>query len=77
MNSLELALLEKAFATEIDAALNHTPRVIQTKSVKLADKLVADGLLRKSEEIYGVHLPVRLKGYELTEAGRRAYCMTC
>lgn len=77
MNKLELALLEKAFEAEIDAALKHTPRVIQPRSGELADKLVADGLLRKSEEILGGRLPVRLKGYELTELGRLAYCMTC
>ena len=77
MDKRELALLERAYAAEVNAALSKVPRVLQTKS-KLADKLVADGLLRKAEEIYrGSVFAVRLEGYELTEAGRMAYCLTC
>ena len=77
MSQKELALLEKAFAAEIDAAINKTPRVMQTRS-KLAAKLVADGLLREASEVFG-HGPfaVRLAWYELTELGRLAYCTSC
>lgn len=70
MNKRDLALLEKAFEAEIGAALNGTPRVMQTKSAR-AEVLVAEGLLLKSEEVWR---GVRMKGYELTHAGRFLYC---
>lgn len=77
MDKREMALLEKAFANEVNGAIMKTPHVMQTKS-KLADKLVADGLLRKAEVVYGPGVfAIRIVGYELTEAGRMAYCMTC
>jgi hypothetical protein len=77
MNKRELALLEKAFAGEIDAALSrHGIDLIQTKS-KLAAKLVEDGLLARGEMTLSGWPPLTIKGYRLTEAGRMAYCMTC
>lgn len=77
MNKKEMALLEKAFSAEIEAALTKSRfYMIQTKTV-LAEKLVADGLLRKvSERLHGP-FPCTVDGYALTEAGRLAYCMTC
>ena len=74
MNKRELALLERAYAAEIDAAVRgHGLDMIQTRS-KLADKLVADGLLepRTVQSRY-----VTVTGYGLTHAGRFAYCQTC
>jgi len=74
MNKKEFALLELAFGAEINAALSKSGiRLMQTKS-KLADKLVEDGLLRKTEVRLSGPWPCTVKGYELTEAGRLAYC---
>ena len=73
MNKRELALLERAFNSEIVAALQDAPRSMQTTS-KLADAMVANGLLIKSVEFWR---GVKIEGYELTHAGRFAYCETC
>lgn len=70
MNKRDMALLEKAFMAEIDAALNGTPRPMQTKSAR-AEALVSEGLLERLEEVWR---GVRIKGYGLTHAGRFAYC---
>lgn len=72
----ELALLEKAFAAEIDAAVSKGGiHLMQTEQTELADKMVADGLLLKAEiTLPGGPFPVRVEGYELTHAGRLAYC---
>ncbi len=79
MNKRELALLERAFSAEVEAAINKTGlHLMQTKATKVADKLVSDGLLRKvSTSVGNGPLTIRLSGYELTEVGRMAYCMTC
>ena len=78
MDKRELALLEKAYCAEVNGALSKAPHLMQTKAVKLADKLVADGLLRKVDtRLHGGPFTVHLQGYELTEAGRLAYCLTC
>lgn len=76
----ELALLEKAFAAEIDAAIaGHGIHVVASKS-KLAQKLVEDGLLEYvtldlgRRDAFGA---ITVSGYQLTEAGRLAYCSTC
>ena len=76
MNKKELKLLERAFAQEVESALNGGLHIIQTRS-DLAKKLVDDGLLREAEITLSGSLPVIVKGYELTEAGRLAYCITC
>lgn len=78
MNKRELALLEKAFAAEIDAALTKNGfGFMQTKS-KLADKLVADGLLEKVErkQQWGCGVAC-FTGYRLTLLGHMTYCMSC
>lgn len=77
MNKRELAILEKAFVREIDAALTRTVPILQTKS-KLAEKLVADGLLERVEVTCGrPPMQVKASGYVLTHAGRYEYCATC
>lgn len=81
MNKREFNLLEKAFAAEIEGALNKTGvYVMQTKSM-LADKLVKEGLLNRSTQVFdaGWHgaLQVRVDGYTLTDAGRLLYCANC
>lgn len=74
MNKKDLALLERAFAAEISAALEGSPRLMQTKATARADALVADGLLAKCVETWR---GIRIKGYELTHLGRFTYCATC
>jgi len=77
VNRKELALLEKAFAAEVEAAINCAPCLVQTHS-KLASKLVDDGLLREVSEVLGKGpFAVRLDGFALTELGRMTYCMSC
>jgi hypothetical protein len=74
MDTKDLDLLEKAFAAEIDAAVNKSPLyMMQTKATKRADALVADGLLRKLSGTLGGRYTV--EGYALTELGRLTYCM--
>lgn len=72
----ENELLERAFAQEVESALTKGCHLIQTRS-KIAIKLVDEGLLREREITLGGQFPVTIKGFELTEAGRLAYCMTC
>jgi hypothetical protein len=74
MNKKDMALLERAFEAEIDAAIEGKPRPMQTRAAARADALVADGLLAKCVENWR---GIRIEGYELTHAGRLAYCMTC
>jgi hypothetical protein len=75
MNTKDLDLLEKAFAAEIDAAVNKSPLyMMQTKATKRADALVADGMLRKVSETLAGRYTVA--GYALTELGRLTYCMS-
>ena len=77
MNKQELAILERAFASEINAAMQGSPLVIQTKS-KVAAKLAEEGFLIRVTESFGSGWPkVQIEGYALTHAGRIAYCMTC
>ncbi len=79
MNKKELALLEMAFAAEIDGALSKNPvmQIMQTES-KLAAKLVTDGMLvNKSMRTGGNPWPCTVDGYVLTELGRLTYCMSC
>lgn len=77
MKKPELKILEKAYSCEIEAALRpNTLPVMQTKS-KLAEKLVADGLLQTAEFRFGGQFPVIVRGYLLTELGRMTYCMSC
>lgn len=73
MNKKDLDLLERAFGAEICAALEGTPRLIQTKSAR-AKALAEAGLLHKCSEVWK---GIRIEGYELTHAGRFAYCSTC
>ena len=73
MNKAKLALLEKAFAAEINAAVDRGPYVMQSKS-KLARELCDEGYLVEAEETFSRAL---IKGYALTHAGRATYCASC
>ena len=76
MDKQDMALLEKAYAAEVEAALSKSALyMMQTKATLRADALVEDGLLRKVSETFAGRYTV--EGYALTEAGRLAYCMTC
>ena len=78
MNKKEIALLERAYTAEVEAALSKSRvHVMQTKAKTLADKLVSDGLLMAASVHTPGPWPCTVEGYELTEAGRLAYCMTC
>ena len=74
MNKKDIGLLGLAFEAEIGGALEGKPSLMQTKAITRADALVADGLLTKCVECW---CGVKLEGYELTHAGRFAYCATC
>jgi hypothetical protein len=66
-----LKLLEQTYEAEINAALcGHKLRMMQTKSA-LAEALVKEGFLAKCQV---VESGVTIEGYELTHAGRMAYC---
>lgn len=67
MKSAELDLLERAFSAEIEGR-----GMIQTKS-KAAVSLVEQGMLAPVRIEMGRPV-VTIEGYELTHAGRYAYC---
>jgi len=78
MNKQELALLEKAFCAEINAAMNQGIHLLQTKKAKLAEKLVNEGYLEKvALKRNAGGLTMTVTGYELTHQGRIAYCQSC
>ena len=76
MNTKEMRLLEKAFDAEVHAALSGGMHLIQSRT-KLAEKMVADGMLAEKSIAIGGRFPVEVKGLELTELGRMTYCMSC
>lgn len=71
MKKTELAILEKSFNAEINAAFcAHGIHLFQTKS-KVAQKLAEEGYLNfTSLDFQGC----TISGYELTHAGRLTYC---
>lgn len=76
MNKHELDILERAFAAEIEAAVNKTSLPLyQTKS-KLADSLVDRQFLKRATITLPGRFPVEVTGYALTEAGRLTYCFS-
>lgn len=76
MNKREIAILEAAYAKEVDGALNNHPGIYQNKS-KLAKKLEADGYLRAVSERLSGPWPVTIEGYRLTMLGNLTYCQSC
>lgn len=75
MNKQSLDLLERAFAAEIDGAMNKHLGLLQTRS-KAAKKLEEDGMLVAVRETLYSTIPVVVCGYRLTELGRLTYCMS-
>ena len=79
MTKAELAMLEKLYSAEIEAALSgHELRgIVQSKS-KLMLKLEADGFVRRVEKVIRDRFgSMTIKGWELTLAGNAAYCFSC
>ena len=66
-----LKALEKVFGAEIE---NRLP--FQSKA-KIYRELCDQGLLEPMERTFGGRLPVTVSGYQLTHAGRLAYCISC
>jgi len=75
MDKRSLDLLEKAFAAEINGALEGGLGLLQTRS-KLADKLVESGHLVKATVRLGGRFPVTIEGYRLTILGNATYCFS-
>lgn len=74
LTSREMALLETAFAREVESAFQKgDPGLLQTKS-KLAGSLVERGYLEAVELDMGGHPPMTVRGFTLTHPGRMAYC---
>lgn len=69
----ELNALEKVFAAEIEGRLP-----FQSKA-KIFRQLCEDGLLQPMKRQFGADRfgKIVVSGYELTHAGRLAYCITC
>lgn len=68
----KLAALEKVFGAEIVGRLPFRSRA------KIYQELCEDGLLEPMEKHYGgAAFPVAVRGYQLTHAGRFAYCSSC
>ena len=74
MNKKRLALLEKAFAAEINAAIEKHPLHLIQSNSKLAETMANEGYLARRTIVYR---GAAIEGYELTHFGRLAYCMTC
>jgi hypothetical protein len=74
MDEKDLAMLEKAFSAEVNAAFSGMPHIFQTKAKARAERLVVLGTLANRDVIFN---RVRIAGYELTHFGRMTYCRTC
>lgn len=71
MKKSELKILGDVFDMEVRAALEKLPsHLFQTKS-KIAKALAEEGLLNFTSTVWR---GVTISGYELTHAGRLAYC---
>jgi hypothetical protein len=74
MDGKRMKLLERAYNAEIDAALNRHPlHLMQTKAA-LAKTMVDEGYLAECKVTVS---SATFDGYELTHAGRMAYCIWC
>lgn len=72
MTKAKLKALEKVFAAEVEGRLP-----FQSKA-KIMQKLCEEGLVAPMERTFpGVFFSVRVKGWELTHAGRFLYCSNC
>jgi hypothetical protein len=63
--------LEKVFAAEIEDRLPFQSRA------KIYDELYQRGMIAPMQKVYGGSFSVTVDGYQLTHAGRYAYCSNC
>ena len=79
MNKAAMAMLERVFKREVEAAISHWPSHLFQTDSKLAAKMAEDGYLRhRTLELPGDRFGrIAVSGYELTDLGRMHYCMTC
>lgn len=75
MNKQSLALLERAFAAEIEGAGGGIG-LVQSRS-KVATKLADDGYLEAASKTIGGRFGIVIRGYRLTHLGRMTYCASC
>ena len=73
MTRRQHAMLERAFAAEVDGALRGGPGLYQTRSIE-ARKLAEAGYLVEETVRLGDRFPVTIRGYGLTHLGRWIYC---
>lgn len=71
MTKKKLVALERVYAAEIEDRLP-----FQSKALIYLD-LCDEGLLAPMERTFGGRFPVVVKGWQLTHAGRIAYCASC
>ncbi|MGJ8524276.1 hypothetical protein R84981_003001 [Carnimonas sp. R-84981] len=72
MNKRQLAVLERVFTDEVNRS--KYPTYIKSK---VAQQLCEDGYLGEVSVTLPGAIPVVIKGYQLTHAGRFAYCDSC
>lgn len=72
MNKRQLAVLKRVFTDEINCSKYPT----QIKG-KTAEELCKGGYLVGTSSFSEEQIPVIIKGYALTHAGRYAYCQSC
>jgi hypothetical protein len=79
MKKAHLAALEKLFTFEVSRALN--PRAIglpMQSTAKVFTELEREGMVEPAAMTVPSRFgPITVRGWELTHAGRAAYCATC
>jgi hypothetical protein len=73
LSKSKIALLERAFAAEIDSAHHKCPNLIQSKTAT-ALQLVEDGLLLHARVVW--HGAI-LEGFRLSDLGKITFCEHC
>ena len=77
MNKRDLALLEKCFSAEIDAAVSKSrlPALFQTTSKRM-EALEEMGYVKRVTHTLNGRFPVTISGWQLTLLGNFTYCMS-
>lgn len=75
MKRSDLKLLERVFAAEIENCLPYQPH---RKSEHHFERLTSEGYLQSMTVTHGAGpFALKINGWQLTQAGRIAYCETC
>jgi hypothetical protein len=78
MKKAELEALEKVFTHEITRALSKGTQFPFQSKAKIYRQLADEGFLREEKMTFRDRWgSMECTGWELTHAGRLAYCMTC